>query len=403
MPESTKSAEINTRLSRTDSAIELHKEALEHEMPLSRYLEVLDPSPSGSKTDAFQRQLMEAGIVTRSNPAAGYWSSLGSVFCDTVAGRALYPEFFAREWRKTVWANPSERAILLSSDGILGSFERPYTDAGSARWNNQFAPAIPLSELVAITTPVSGEDFRTLYMTYDATQLRLYRVGESAEIPMANLVSSERAIRLRKYGRGLRMSYEQMRRTRIDKIAWWIRWQAIQSEVDKVVAALDVLISGDGNSGTAATEYNMSTLDSTATLTELSMIAWTKFRMLFESPYVMTTALAQIDEVLQIVLLNMGTANIPLQGTNLGGIGNSLTPINTTADGVRYGWLSDAPNNKIVGFDRRAALEMATEIGSEIAETERYITNQTQVMTMTENNGFAILDPAATKVLDMAE
>ena len=39
------------------------------------------------------------------------------------------------------------------------------------------------------------------------------------------------------------------------------------------------------------------------------------------------------------------------------------------------------------------------EIGSEISETERYITNQTQVLTMTENSAFAILDPAAAAVL----
>lgn len=396
-------AEIHSRLSRNDSAIDLHREALEEGMTLSRYLETLDPSPKDSKTDAFQRQLQEAGIVTRSNPEAGWWSSLGSVFCDTVAGRALYPEFYAREWRKVVYATPKERAILLSSDGVVGSFERPWLDAGGPRWNNQFEPAIPLSELVAITTPISGEDFRTLYMTYDADALHLYRVGESAEIPMAKLESSPRSIRLRKYGRGLRVTYEQMRRSRVDKIAWWIRWQAVQSEMDKVVDALETLISGDGNAGTAATEYNLLTLDPTAVAGELSMLGWLKYRMQFAPPYVLTTVLAQIDETVQLLNLNMGTANVPLEGRRIGGIGNSLTPINATADGVRYGWLADVPNNKFVGFDSRAALEMATEIGSEITETERYITNQTQVMTMTENNGFAVLDPAATKILDIAE
>lgn len=403
MPEILTPAEIHSRLSKPDTAIELHAEAIRAGVPFSRYLEVLNPSDENARNDAFQRQLREAGIRTRSNPEMGYWASEANVFFDTPAGRALYPEFFAREWRKVSFANPTERAILLSSDSILGSFERPFNDLGGPRWNSAFEPAIPLSEIVAFTTPIRGEDYRSLYMTYDAEALRLFRVGESAEIPMATLATSMRSIRLRKYGRGLRMSYEQLRRSRVDKVAWWIRWVAVQSEIDKLAAALATLVSGDGNAGTAATEYNLLTLDPTAIVNELSMLGWLKFRMQFAPPYVMTTALSQIDEAIQIITLNLGTANVPLQGLNIGGIGNRLTPINATADGIRYGWTEEAPNNKIVGFDRRLALEQVTEIGSEISETERFITNQTQVITMTENNAFAVLDPAGAKVLDLSE
>jgi hypothetical protein len=403
MPEILKPSEIHSRLNKPDTALELHKEALRAGLPLSRYLEVLDPSEKDSRTDAFQRQLREAGIITRSNPERGYWASEASKFFQTPAGRALYPEFFAREWRKVSFATPKERAIMLSSDAVLGSWERPYLDVGGPNWNNQFEPAIPLAELVAVTTPIAGEDYRSLYMTYDEDALRLFRIGESAEIPMATLETSERSMRLRKYGRGLRATYEQMRRMRVDKLAWWIRWVAVQSEVDKLAAALTILVSGDGNANTAATEHNLLTLDPDAVAGELSLKGWLSFRMQFAPPYVMTTALMQIDEAIQLILLNSGSANVPLAGLNLAGVGNSLVPINSTADGIRYGWTEEAPNAKIVGFDRRAALEHVTEIGSEISETERFITNQTQVITMTENSAFSILDPAATKVLDLAE
>lgn len=402
MPPTLTVQEIHERLSKRDTAIDLHKEAIEAGATLSRHLEVLDPTPEGGKTDAFRRQLKAAGIVTRSNPREGYWASPAIKFFETPIGRALYPEFFAREWRSVVYATPQQRAIMLSGDAVLNSAEKAYSDAGPF-WNNQFAPAIPLSELVAVTSPITGEDYRSLYMTYDAEALRLFRVGESAEIPMANLETSERTIHLKKYGRGLRATYEQLRRMTIDKLAWWIRWQALQSEVDKVEAALTVLVNGDGNAGTAATEVNMSTLDSEAILGELSLKAWLSFRMEWEPPYQMTTALAQQDEALQLILLNSGSANVPLAGLNLAGIGNTLTPINTTADGIRYGWIAGAPNNKYVGFDRRFALEMLTEIGSDIQETEKFITNQTEVLVMTENNAFAIIDPAATKVLDISE
>lgn len=402
MPERLTPAEIHRRLNQPDTAIELHREALNAGVPLSRYLEVLDPSPDGSRTDAFSRQLKEAGIVTRSDPRSGYWASKADVFFKTSAGRALYPEWFSREWRSVVFATPQQRATMLSSDAVLGSWEKPYNEAVAPAWNNQFAPALPLSELVAMTSPIEGEDYRSIYMTYDAEALRLYRIGESTEIPTATLNTSERTIRLRKYGRGLRVSYEQLRRMRIDKLAWWVRWQAMQSEIDKVVAALDVMINGDGNANTGATSYNLTALDDTATVNELTLKAWLTFRMKFEQPYTMTTALMQVDEAIQLILLNSGSANVPLAGLNLAGIGNSLTPINTTADGIRYGWLTDAPDGKLLGFDRRFALEQVTEIGSEIRETERFITNQTEIMTMTENVAFSVIDPAATKILNLA-
>ena len=52
-------------------------------------------------------------------------------------------------------------------------------------------------------------------------------------------------------------------------------------------------------------------------------------------------------------------------------------------------------------FDRRFAMEQLVEIGGAIDEMERFITNQTQVMTMTEVQGFAIMDGNATLILDV--
>lgn len=401
-PRSTE--QIRTQLKSEQGAIELHVEAVDAGMPFGRYLERIDPSPENSPLDAYERQLQMLGIVVRSNPQEDYWASTGDVFRQTVEGRALFPEYFRRIWKGVQFATPNQRAaIMLSSDGVLGSVERPWVDRTAPQWNNQFVPAIPLSEIVGITSSLPGTDYRSVFMTYDAEALRMYRVGESAEIPVANLTTSTRVNNMHKYGRGLRMSYEALRRTSLDKVAWWIRWQALQAEVDKVSAALDILVNGDGNNGTAATEFNLLTLDPAANANELTLYGWLAFRMQWETPYQMTTALMRVEEALQLITLNAGTANIPLQGLNLGGIGNTLTPINATADGIRYGWTSEAPDGKIVGFDKRFALEMVTEIGSDITETQRYINNQTEVMYMTEVNGFGVIDPAATKILDLAE
>lgn len=402
--------EVRDRLSNMDQAVDMQREAYQEGMNFSNYLEVVDPTPQGGELDAFERQLQLRGVITHSDPSRGMWASECDQFGNDALGRTLFHEFYARTWRSVAFANPvgrraieaQARSILTSADFLIGSQGLPWVEAGPF-WANQFAPAIPLAEIVARTSAITGQDYRSLFVEYDAEALRLYRIGESAEIPMAKLSTSARSIQLKKYGRGLRFTYEQIRRVRVDMIAWWVRWQALQAEVDKVAAALTILVAGDGNSGTAATEYNMLTLNPDAAVNELDLKSWLAFRLKWSNPYQMTTSLMTEAVALQLIMLNSGSGNVPLVNLNLAGVGFGLTPINTTADNIRYGWTSEAPTGKIVAFDKRFALEQITEVGSEISETERYITNQTQVVTMTENSAFAVIDSAATKILDIAQ
>lgn len=370
---------------------------------ISRVLEEISPTEKGDRLDAYERLLMEAGIRTKSDPVAGYYASDADVFVESEAARTLFIEFFARNWRKVSFGQmgTQERATLLSDDGVVGSWERPYAYAATARQDRQVAPAIPLSELVAMTTPVDADTYKAYYLTYDAAQLRKFRTGESAEIPLAKIVGADRTINLKKYGRALEASYESLRRVRVDKLARFIQLMAVQSEIDKVAAAIDVLVNGDGNSGTAAGTHNLTALDSGATAGTLSIKGWLAFKMKFANPYMVTVSLMREDIALQLALLDVGSANTPLVSIpgGPGGLGVGLRPINRTSDDVGYGWTDDAPANKIVGVDNRMALERATEIGGEISEMERFVLKQTQVMTMTEVEGYAVMDPNATKIL----
>lgn len=365
---------------------------------LTRVLEEISPSEPNSKLDAFERLMMEAGIRTRSNPEAGIWASNAGLFQKNNGSRALLSEFFARNWRKASYGG--QRAVFLSNDGIAGSWERPYTDAMSPRLSQQLAPSIPLADLVAMTTPISGADYRSFYLTVDAAQLRAYRVGESAELPVTKIVGADRSIRLKKYGRALQASYEDLRRMRVDKLAYFVQLMAVQAEIDKVVAVIDVLVNGDGNSG-APTNYNLTTVDSGATAGTLTLKGWLGYKMKFAEPYMINTALMQEAVALQLALLNTGSANVPLSAVNLANLGTGAAPINMFSDLVRYGWNSNAPSLKIVGFDNRMAVERVTEIGSEISEMDRFITSQTQILTMSEYEGYAILDINAVRTMNI--
>lgn len=388
-------------------AAKIRKDAGVDELPtLTQALEELEPTEKATDLDAFERMMQEAGIITRSDRWAGYHASNAGIFATGQGNRALLAEFFRRTWQEGVLQGRqrqreiAERAILLNSDGIVGSWERPYAESAGVNWNNRIEAAIPLSEMVAMTTAINSNVYRGFYIQYDAEQLRKFRVGESAEIPVARIEGSEREIRLQKYGRALQASYEQLAMMRVDKLAWIIRFMAVQAEADKVATALTVMINGDGNANTAATEYEIAALDAAATNDVLTLKGWLAFGMEFVSPYVMTTVLMKKDMALQLALLNTGSANVPLTAASLGGLGTNATPINTTATGVRYGWTTEAPTGKILGFDRRMALEHVVMSGSQINEMDRFILSQVQVMTMTEIEGFSVLDPGAVKLLD---
>lgn len=373
---------------------------------LGRVLDVLSPTEKAGDLDAFGRMMREAGIRTHTDRFAGVYASEARDFLQSDGTRALMVEFFRRNWMKASghtaeqrrrWSEDA-RSVLLSSDSVLGSWDRPYAEASSERWQSKVAAAIPLSEVVGQTTPSSSMGYKSSYISYDANQLRKFRVGESTDIPIADITQADQAINLRKFGRGIRASYEALSDMRADKLAWFVQFVAVQSEMDKVAAALDVLVSGDGNNNAAAT-HNLTALDTSAQAGTLTLKGWLAFKMKFAQPYTVTTALMTEAIALQLVMLNTGSANVPLVAANLGGLGTNATPINQFADGVRYGWTSDAPANKIVAFDRRMGLEHVIKAGSQISESDRFITNQTQVLVMSEIEGFAVLDKSATRVL----
>jgi len=380
-----------------ERAREMKEAGIEESPTLTRVLEEISPTDKSDKSglDTYERMLQEAGIVTQEDPNGNYHASYGEKFFESAGARVLWTEFASRNWRK---ASRNSRAVLLNSDGVVGSWERPYYDSTMVRPSQQIAPAIPLTELVGMTTAINSDAYRAFYLTYDATQLRKYRVGETAEIPVATVVGAQREVRLQKYGRGISISYEAMRRMRVDKLAFFIQKLAVQTEIDKVAAALAIIIAGDGNSGTAATAVSQSTLDAAATTGTLSLKAWFALELLFVEPYTLTTALMQKAVALQLRLLNTGTANVPLVVANLG---TNLSLINQTGDGVRYGFTTEAPTLKIVAFDKRYCLEMITEIGADISEMERAANNQTQTLYLSEVMGFSVMDGNSAYVLDV--
>jgi hypothetical protein len=379
------------------------REAYKENKTLSSWLE--ERMPYGEYKDgfdAFERLMFLASIRTQSVPEYGIFADEFDKFNTSDQTRALAMEWIARRWRAAATGvDPSTRSLYLSGETVPSSAMNPYVQAARVRMK-QIQPAIPLSSLVAMTTSIDAATYQAFYLTDDTDAARMKRVAEGAEVPRSILKGSEHVIRLKKYGRALEMSYEQLRRQQIDMVSLHIARMAIQAESDKVDSALAVLIAGDGNPNTAATVHAQTALHPGSAAGTPTLDAWLAFKLKFTNPYMMSTILAQEGPILRLLLLNVGNANVPLvqiQGQlNFG----SLTPINPELGReVGYGVTAGAPALKVVGFDSRLALEHIMEIGANIAEVERFVSRQTQALVMTETEGFAIFDQFATKVYDI--
>lgn len=403
------------------------EEARHREDPvtLTSFLEELDPSiqyhndPQLRHTDAFQRQLLACGIRTVSDPGRGLYAGKVGDFWkhkrDSEKGESgvLFPEWVSRVWRAAAFSpmpmfmsgegDEQQQRFYMSSSPVSDVLYPEYIQ--SQLRARQIAPAIPLSAIVARVETVNSGTYDSYRLTYSEDSERMRRVAEGTELPIATLTGGDETIKLRKYGRVLRASYETIRRMAIDKFAFHLARLAVQAEVDKVATALDVAVSGDGNSGTAATNYDLNG-DLGGTVNDPSVENYFQWRMYWGSPYNCSVILAQEATLRKLLVMDTGSGNVmfgQLGGLFGGssGIGTFET-INPQLSTVLVGWTSDAPANKWVGIDPRFAIEMILEAGGQLVETDRLIRHQFEEIAVSEMVAFAVMDEQATKTCDLS-
>jgi hypothetical protein len=100
-----------------------------------------------------------------------------------------------------------------------------------------------------------------------------------------------------------------------------------------------------------------------------------------------------------LLLLDLGSGNTLASETlNLGSVRELNGNLNDAVDIASY---SGTPADTIIGIDTSVGLEHVVEIGSDIEESVNFITNQSQVIVMSEVEGFAILDKQGARLLDI--
>ena len=214
--------------------------------------------------------------------------------------------------------------------------------------------------------------------------IRKKRVSEGADLPVAKIKIGEKAISLWKHGRAIEMTYEAARRMRIDLFAKHLR--AITADIahQNVEDAVDVLINGDGNKNGSVELANLHT---SGGLTAQNLIGvmidyWDKNHftadtMTMGKKYFKQLVGMTFDPSLAAGASMKLTFNIP----QIGAQNVTLLCADVPQIGSKDVILLSSKDNSLIRYE---------ENGSNIQENQSFARNQTRLLTVSENSGYAI-------------
>lgn len=319
----------------------------------TQVLEELDPGPHYKGTpleglDAYQRQLKRFDIKVK-----GEGSDMVEKFFRTSDSAVLFPEYIAR----------------------------------SVRLGMEEADILP--DLVAAVTRFDGLDYRSI-ASAPGDEKKLRRVEEGAAIPSTTVKTQENLVKLHKRGRMLVASYEAIRYQKLDLFS--VTLKQIGAYISRMLVedAIGVLIGGDGNDNAADT-YQVGTSPIGGTSGTLDYDALVDFWAQFE-PYELNTLL--VPSGVMVDMLKMTEFQNPLTGLNFQGTGRLTTPL-----GAKLLRTSAMDSGKLIGLDKRYALEMVQSGDRVMVEYDKLIDRQLERAAITTICGFAKIFKDAAKVL----
>lgn len=359
---------------------DLYRKAAGYGLTLHQYLEVVQPSKEDDKLTAFERQLRRFGIVTKSDPARGIWSSPGGYFFqdNQPASAVLFPAFLQQQ---IVW------------DKVL------FND---------------VQELIATTRQITGTTYQGVTAETSALATnkgKAFRVSERGRFPEVGIGWGEFAHRTDKHGVALNFSYEFLRRAPLELITTTVARILAFDKDGLYNDAVSLLINGDSDGNSACPASTVPGLGGAGGT--LDYASWLKWLALFR-PFKPTVVVGRLSTILKVI-----TMTLP-GGGNIGTFWN-INPLLAGSAGQGTATIAPSPGGELfpqvklrivedsvigddilLGIDTNMALEYVVEVGSDIQETERFITNQTQTMVMSVQDSFSKIWTNAARTLDIS-
>lgn len=247
---------------------------------------------------------------------------------------------------------------------------------------------VSLDDIVSARVGITGDTYKAgVIERGNEDDLDPARVTEGADLPLYKIVTAEHSIKIYKYGGRVRATYEYLRRTNLNLVARTIAGIARREEIRKLRAALEVALNGDGNSNPAINVNNGNAAGWRVTdfdLIEAEMAEYDREPAMFVADKDTLLAIRALRipqsgvELSPALLAMYGTAYITPSGVPL-----RFAPTDSVLDG----------SDKLLTWGIGDGLEQVTENDSIIREADRFIRNQTEEFTISENVGFAKSEP----------
>lgn len=272
------------------------------------------------------------------------------------------------------------------------------------RWTDRQDQMERVEPMLAQTRTISGIEMLSTVVDDDSAERDSHPVPELARIPVRSIRTTENAVKMYKHGSAYRTSYEFNRRASLDLLTPYAARVMRELEVAKVKAATHVLINGDGVHP-AATVKAITTFGGTAgTLDYKSLAKWIMASAKAGRP--IDTIVGNYDMWVEMLMLFTPTLAGPgsLAGTMPQVAGTPALNLNLPIlnRSVNFVLSSAAPDNQLIGYVRGETMEQLVEGGSQIAENERSIVNQSITYVRTEVSGFRLAWGDTREILNVA-
>jgi hypothetical protein len=299
-----------------------------------------------SVSDAWSRQVYKAGINLKSS------ATLVESFFTSNDNKVLFPEYIRRK----------------IEEGM--KFDKRQLN---------------LPDIYAIKTELDGNSDKQQILKFDENDTKLKLIAQGSEMPTVTVLDGEAAISLFKAGRKVVFTYESIRRSSLLRIGLFF------SEIGKRIGrqivrrGLEVMKDGDGNN-------NACTPVETATTTwkydDLLQLLYGDFSDGYEASHIV------MNKKMFMKIFTDKTNFAQMQSP---GILEKFLRTGEQEDllGVVWKLHNDIPDETIYAYNKNLCLEYYEEKGSSIVETDRIISNQTEIGTISRNLNFGILDAKA--------
>ncbi|RFB35726.1 phage major capsid protein [Brevibacillus sp. VP] len=332
----------------------IYQEASSNRKNLCDILEDLDPTieykgSSLENTTALQRQMAARGIKS-----SGLYADTVHKFFETTEHTILFPAYVEANIRKGI----DENSII--------------------------------NKLVATTTKLTGTDtYKTAVWEHDEKDVRLQRVTEGAPMPRTKISLGDKEITIYRYARMLEATYQAVRNSKLNVYGLQLQQFGAQLALDEVLAAVEVLINGDGGVPGADT-FKLSELGGKAN--EITYKPYVKFKNKFKQAYKPNIFLAKEDLYTDIITL-------PEFNNALLGFMYAKTGQPDKIIGAELERCDDVPENLLIGLDTRYALNRIVAAPL-MFEYDKLIDTQVKQTAISYEGGFELLNKESRKVLN---